>query len=190
MAPPTHQTVKLSKGRHKSPREGACVMELASMLAGEPFSDHPASVCPVIGAFLRRYNDTVGDKRRQALYRYAALVVGTHASEDVRRARLHRVHTWTLELRRRRRPSWFPERWRTLGLPEVRDTELLADRAAHEVMRRGEHVHAEVLSVLDELIAIGAGPPRRAPLSGADSGAQPLSQVLDALPVPSARDSG
>ena len=27
------------------------------MLAGEPFSDHPESVCPVIGSFLRAYND-------------------------------------------------------------------------------------------------------------------------------------
>ena len=37
----THQTVKLSRGKHDSPDEGACVMELASMLAGEDFSDHP-----------------------------------------------------------------------------------------------------------------------------------------------------
>ena len=29
-----------------------CVMELASMLAGERFGDRPVSVCPVIGAFL------------------------------------------------------------------------------------------------------------------------------------------
>jgi hypothetical protein len=48
MSPVTHQTIKLSKGKHASPGDGACVMELASMLAAEPFSDHPA-VCPVIG---------------------------------------------------------------------------------------------------------------------------------------------
>jgi len=76
MTPVTHQTVKLSKGRHDSPDEGACVMELASMLAGEPFSDHPASVCPVIGSCLRAYNDWIDDDRRQDLYRYAAKVVG------------------------------------------------------------------------------------------------------------------
>jgi hypothetical protein len=35
MSVPNHQTIKLSKGKHTSPEEGACVMELASMLAGE-----------------------------------------------------------------------------------------------------------------------------------------------------------
>ncbi len=47
-------------------------MELASMLAGETFTDHPESVCPVIGSLLRAYNDRLDDDRRQDLYRYAA----------------------------------------------------------------------------------------------------------------------
>ena len=47
------------------------------MLAGEPFTDHPASVCPVIGSFLRAYNDSVDDGRRQDLYEYASKVVGS-----------------------------------------------------------------------------------------------------------------
>jgi hypothetical protein len=67
MAPINHQTIKLGKGKHNSPEEGACMMELASMLAGEPFSDHPHSVCPVIGSFLRTYNDSIDDQRRQDL---------------------------------------------------------------------------------------------------------------------------
>jgi AhpD family alkylhydroperoxidase len=40
-------------------------MELASMLAHEPFSERPQSVCPVIGAFLRAYNDRLDDRWRQ-----------------------------------------------------------------------------------------------------------------------------
>jgi hypothetical protein len=32
-------------------------MELASMLADEPFSDRSATVSPVVGALLRTYND-------------------------------------------------------------------------------------------------------------------------------------
>ena len=47
MSPVTYQTIKLGKGKHSSPDDGACVMELASMLAGESFTDHPSSVCPV-----------------------------------------------------------------------------------------------------------------------------------------------
>ena len=42
MSPVSYQTIKFSKGKHAYPEEGACVMELASMLAGEPFTDHPA----------------------------------------------------------------------------------------------------------------------------------------------------
>src|SRR5947199_5726798 len=90
----SHQTIKLSKGKHSSPSDGACVMELASMLAGEKFTDHPESVCPAIGSFLRAYNDAVEDARRQDLYAYASRVVGTRASAEVERARAERLLEW------------------------------------------------------------------------------------------------
>jgi hypothetical protein len=71
MSEANFQTVKLTKGSHRTPDEGVCVMELTSMLAGEPFGDHPRSACPVIGSFLRTYNDRIGDGRRQDLYELA-----------------------------------------------------------------------------------------------------------------------
>lgn len=77
MTDPSYQTVQLSRGRHASPSEGACVMELASMLAGEPFTDHPRTACPVLGMLLRNYNDGIDVARRQDLYWCAAAVVGT-----------------------------------------------------------------------------------------------------------------
>jgi hypothetical protein len=73
----SHQTARLSAGRHDSPAHGVCVMELASMLAGEPFTDRPRAVDRGLAAFLRTYNDTVDDQRRQDLYEVAASVVGT-----------------------------------------------------------------------------------------------------------------
>jgi hypothetical protein len=69
-------------------------MELASMLADEPFSDHPPSVSAVIAAFLRSYNDHVDDERRQDLYRYAARVAGTGADADVERRRSKMCLAW------------------------------------------------------------------------------------------------
>lgn len=60
------------------------------MLAEEPFSDRSGTVSPVIGAFLRTYNDGLDDERRQDLYPIAALVVGTAGGrrlEDERAAR-------------------------------------------------------------------------------------------------------
>src|SRR5436305_11078331 len=86
----SHQTPRLSRGRHVSPREGTCVMELASILAGESFSDHPRSACPVLGTIMRCYNDGIDDDRRQDLYWCAAAVVGTRSraarAERIRRA--------------------------------------------------------------------------------------------------------
>lgn len=77
MSIPSHQTIELSRGKHASPAQGACVMELASMLAGERFTDRPRSVSPVVAALLRCYNDGLDDDRRQELYRFAAAAVGT-----------------------------------------------------------------------------------------------------------------
>ena len=96
----SYQTVTLARGKHTSPRAGACVMELASMLAGEDFSDRPASVCPVIAAFLRAYNDAIDDRRRQDLYRYASAAVGTRASTTVTRARARAVRRGARRVRR------------------------------------------------------------------------------------------
>jgi len=48
--------LNLKSGRH-SPDSTFCVMEAAAFVAGEPWSDHPECVCPVIGAFLRAWND-------------------------------------------------------------------------------------------------------------------------------------
>ena len=53
-------SVRLEPGRHRSPGDGVCVVELASMIAGEKFTDRPNCVCPVIGSFLRCWNDRAG----------------------------------------------------------------------------------------------------------------------------------
>lgn len=156
-----HQTIRLSKGKHASPGEGACVMELASMLAGEPFSDRPASVCPVIAGFMRAYNDRVDDERRQDLYRYAAEVVGTRSTPDVERARERRCLEWA-EGMRRQRPR--PLRWIARGSATSVDRRLGLDAAgtyaARSIRRHGERSHAAALALVDELIALGrqAGP--------------------------------
>jgi hypothetical protein len=88
MTQPSHQTARLTQGKHATPADGVCVMELASMLAGEPFGDHPRSVCPVIAAYLRSLNDMADNRRRQRLLPYAAAAVGTSAPGAVQIKRL------------------------------------------------------------------------------------------------------
>jgi hypothetical protein len=125
-------------------------MELASMLAGEPFSDHPASVCPVIAAFLRSYNDHVDDRRRRDLYRYAARVAGTRADADVERWRSKLCLAWAracchrpeLRVRILHRLLWYCQG------PDVHA--VYAARAA--VVTPGGHERA--LAFLDELIEL------------------------------------
>jgi hypothetical protein len=63
------------------------VVELASVIAGEEFSDRPSCVCPVIGAFLRGWNDRASHTERQRLSPYAARIVGSRSNPRVTRKR-------------------------------------------------------------------------------------------------------
>ncbi|MFZ0042100.1 MAG: hypothetical protein WAK93_12395 [Solirubrobacteraceae bacterium] len=82
--------MRLSRGAHKVPDEGACVVELASLLSGEPFSDRPKSVCPALRSFLHGYNDALPDHLREDLYALGSDIVGTRSIAAVTawRARL------------------------------------------------------------------------------------------------------
>ena len=57
----------LSRGRHRTPRKGACFMEMASYLAGERWSDHPACTHPLLATLARDVNDHVADASRSRL---------------------------------------------------------------------------------------------------------------------------
>ena len=148
MSPVSHQTIQLSKGRHASPEEGACVVELASMLAGEHFSDHPNSVCPVIAALLRNYNDRIDDRRRQDLYPYAARIVGTRGSASLERARVGYLNDRIPE---RRRGVWA---W-LLGKNDP-SPDALAARVVEHLCCNGEDTHSVILGLVDELLALDA----------------------------------
>jgi hypothetical protein len=66
----------LSRGRHRSPRSGACFMEMASYLAGERWSDHPACTHPLLAAVARRVNDYTTDAGRTRLAALIPSVIG------------------------------------------------------------------------------------------------------------------
>lgn len=124
------------------------------MLAGEPFTDQPESVCPVIGSFLRAYNDLVDDNRRQDLYAYAAKVVGSTRSAAVERARADLLAAWALEMRQRRWTRWFLPRWlRGIGVERQPPVDVLGIHAARSVSRPSDGRHAAALALIDELLA-------------------------------------
>lgn len=162
------KTVRVSRGSHLSPEEGACVMELASMIAGEPFSDRPRSVCRIVGALLRGYNDVTPDRRRQDLYRCASEVIGTRAPADVEARRLAHCVDVLAEIAasRRRSPLWrlrSPgprglERMIVTNRPE-QPVEEFMNGLARMLRAGGGRGHARALRLVDELVAIGASTP-------------------------------
>lgn len=125
------------------------------MLAGERFSDHPESVCPAIGSFLRAYNDSIDDVRRQDLYAYAAHVVGSRCTGEIERARTDRLLKWAAEHQRPRR--LLPPRLRSLASQRRPAAEVAGTHAAHSIRKHSQETHAGALALLDELLAMGAG---------------------------------
>jgi hypothetical protein len=94
----------LSVGAHGSQAEGVCVMEAASIVAGEPWSDRPACASPVIGRFLRRWNDTLTWKPRQSLKRFICPVIGTRTTDADEALRARLVQDWVV---RTYAPAWL-----------------------------------------------------------------------------------
>ncbi|MBA2766220.1 MAG: hypothetical protein H0U33_04535 [Solirubrobacterales bacterium] len=170
---PSHQTVRLARGKHDTAADGACVVELASMLAGEPFGDQPRSVCPVIAAYLRAYNDGTDDLSRQVLYGVAARVVGTSAGLEVERARARRCAELTADLNAARSSL----RRRLCPQPPlcVRDEALEAAgvHLSRMLLRHRDGGVDRALAVVDELAAIGAPHGAALPFTAGPLGAPP-----------------
>jgi hypothetical protein len=142
----SHQTVRLARGRHASRHAGVCVMELASMLAHEPFSDRARSISPTIGAFLRTYNDGLDDVRRQDLYPVAAAIVSTAARRSIERERVNRCLAFAREY-----GGQLPGRRAALGLASPGAAGAWAARVALDT-----GAHEEALALVDELVALSA----------------------------------
>lgn len=72
----------LSRGRHRSPRQGACFMELVSLLAGERWSDHPACTHPLLAQLAQQVNDSTSDVGRHDLLPLVAAVVDRRGNDQ------------------------------------------------------------------------------------------------------------
>ena len=167
MQPVSHQTVRLSAGRHRSAHAGVCVMELASMLAEERFSDRAATISPVIGAFLRTYNDGLDDERRQDLYPVAALVVDSRARRSVEDERGLMCLAFA-----RRLGSRLPRGRAALAM---RTPEAAGSTAALAALRAGRH--EEALAFIEELVTHRRRRRRRFAPDPADTIEQALERV-------------
>lgn len=122
------------------------------MLAGERFGDRPISVCPVIGAIMRAYNDNVDDRRRQDLYRFAADAVDTRRDFRVQRRRADAALDW----------AWARYQGRGSNLLGPPDPEGPRDEIGYYVVgaisarggRWSDEEHGAMIALLEELLAI------------------------------------
>jgi hypothetical protein len=97
---------QLKTGDHSGPTEGACVMEAVAYVAGEPWSDHPQCVCPVIGAFLRNWNDSLPtDADRDRLLKpLIPKIINTRSTVAVEKQRSYLALDWMI---RTFLPAWL-----------------------------------------------------------------------------------
>jgi hypothetical protein len=99
----------LLEGSHEADQEIAremCVMEAVSYIAGEPWSESPACVCPTITALMVAWNDglpTDADRDR-LLKPLIPKLIGTSSGEELREPRAFMALDWLV---RTHVPAWL-----------------------------------------------------------------------------------
>ena len=125
----------LFSGSHKDRSNGLCAMEAAAWIANEPHSDSPACVCPVIGAFMRSWNDALPDNetRDRLLKPLIPLTINTRGDKALEEKRAFMCVDWVV---RTFTPEWLElcdkERYAKhiavlRATPEVTDWKTLID---------------------------------------------------------------
>ncbi len=122
----------LAYGTHRTAEDGRCAMEWVSYLAGEPHSDDPACVSPVLRAFCTTLNDSLEDAPRQRLRPYLGRTIGT-AQDGLDDERSWLAIDWLI---RTYTPCWLAAAGMTAdadglrALPAVDDSSSLAPALA------------------------------------------------------------
>ena len=126
------EKLTLLKGSHPRPADGdampaACVMECVAWAAGEPWTDEPTCACPVLGAFLRNWNDCIQDDapRTRLLAPMIPRLVGSKSTPAVEERRSYLALDWLIRVHT---PAWLdmvpslqPHAKALREAPEVRD---------------------------------------------------------------------
>jgi hypothetical protein len=135
---------RLLPGAHYANAEGSmCAMEAVAWVAREQWSDHPRCACPVIGAFVRSWNDALpDDERTSLLLPLIPRLVGTRGSRALEERRALMAADWLVRVNT---PAWL--------------------RAA------GLTAHADVLAGLPEITSSAQVPSIRGPIEAAHADA-------------------
>jgi hypothetical protein len=84
LTPADLDTLILKAGVHNRRNlDSLCLMEAVAWFAGQPHTDHPPCVSPVISGFLRSWNDAMSEDDRQQLKPLIPLVIDTAATPEI-----------------------------------------------------------------------------------------------------------
>ena len=126
-------TLTLSAGAHRDRESGTCLLEAVAWWAGEPHSDRPACVSPVLAAFGRSWNDGMrSDEEREQLKPYIPLLVGTAGNPDADERRSYMALDWLVRVHT---PAWLRlaggdcavHAAKLAALPTILNSQLAAD---------------------------------------------------------------
>lgn len=72
----------LSKGAHKTPKDGACIMEMVSYVSGDEWTDMPACTDPLIAKIAQIVNDSLSNKDRHLILPYFDRLFNTRFDQN------------------------------------------------------------------------------------------------------------
>jgi hypothetical protein len=138
--------ITLDKGAHDTPGDGLCLMEAVAYLAGEPHTDRPKCVSPVLGAYGRALNDILPQDRRQQLIPLIPRIVGT-AGDGRDESRSYMALDWLI---RTYLPAWLDLAGITEEARVLRELGRIVDLVS------AQRVRPAVLAGQDKAAAAGA----------------------------------
>ena len=130
-------TLILARGGHDDRDAGMCLLEAVAYFAGEPHTDRPACVSPILTSFGIGLNDRLPDEKRQRLVPFVPRMVGT-AGDGLDEARGYLALNWLI---RTYTPAWLDLAGLTVEATALRDLRRIMDvaaaQAAGPVVRAG-----------------------------------------------------
>jgi hypothetical protein len=98
------RVTRLLAGSHNPNDTDMCVMEAVAYVTHKKWTDHPPCVCPVLGAFMRGWNDGLPDEERGMLLPFIPKLVDTRGSKALERRRATMAADWLIRVHT---PAWL-----------------------------------------------------------------------------------
>ncbi len=151
-------SIQLKSGGHSSIKDGGCVMEWVAFVAGRDHTDHPPCVSPIIGEFLRSWNDAMSDDDRQMLKPLIPHVINTVSTPGMELLRSYMALDWYCRVST---PAWLRLAGLTSEAEAIEATAPIVDRvtaaAAQEALNKARNAASAAGSAARSAAGSAAG---------------------------------